>query len=504
MTYHVIIIGCQMNKADSERLSAYLESYGYSLAKNAKTADVIAIATCGVRQSPEDRLYGLVNQIRKDNRKALLIITGCLSQRIDVKRRLKNKVDIWLPIVELPQLMEKILDNKKSPLGDNLVLWAKDNKSTHSTGDSIISSEMIKSSKNNNCGPAGSRTPKAGLSSACRIPHPGPMPESYHFADEEKLKNIYRNYKSYLSITPKYSSALMAFVPIGTGCNNFCAYCVVPYARGREAYRSSAEIISEVRGLLKKGYKEINLIAQNVNSYRSGRVDFPQLLKKVNALPGDFWIRFFSSHPKDMSEKLIKAMATSKKVCEHLHLAVQSGNNQILEVMNRKYTVEHYKQLIKSFRRALDNRLGVPAAISTDVIVGFPGETRKQFLDSIKLFKDLKFDMAYLSQYSPRFGTVAAEMKDNVSRSEKKRREEELNDVLRKTARENNQRYLNKVIEVLVMGQNKKGELYGQTRTLKGVQILGKGDKKLIGKFVTVVIKKVQPFGMAGDLYEKK
>ena len=435
MTYYIIVIGCQMNKADSERLAAYLESYGYRLARSPKVADIVAITTCGVRQSAEDRVYGLVNQIKKDNRKALLIITGCLSERADVKRRLKDKIDIWLPIVELPQLMEKIetISSKKSQL---------------------LASQA-----------------------SCR---------------------------DYLSIAPKYSSSLTAFVPIGNGCNNFCAYCVVPYARGREVYRSATEIISEVRRLIKNGYKEINLIAQNVNSYHSGRVGFPQLLKKVNALPGNFWIRFFSSHPKDMSPELIKVMAQSKKVCEHIHLAVQSGDDQILKAMNRKYTAAHYKRLIKSFRKALDGRIGVPAAVSTDVIVGFPGETRQQFLQSAKLFKDLKFDMAYLAQYSPRFGTVAAKMKDNVSRSEKKRREEELNEILKKTAGACNQEYLNKTVEVLITGQNKRGQLYGQTRTLKGVQILGASDKKLVGRFVLVTIKKAQAFGLAGVLYEKK
>ena len=172
--------------------------------------------------------------------------------------------------------------------------------------------------------------------------------------------------------------------------------------------------MAEVKNLIAKGYKEIVLIAQNVNSYRSGRVDFADLLKSVNSIKGDFWVRFFTSHPKDMSDKLIEAIAWSKKVCRQVHLPAQSGDNKILQAMNRKYSVEHYNGLIKRLRKAIPE-----VSITTDLIVGFPGETKKQFKNSVKLFKQAKFDMAYLAQYSPRPGTAAAKLNDNIPEQEK-------------------------------------------------------------------------------------
>jgi tRNA-2-methylthio-N6-dimethylallyladenosine synthase len=430
MTYHIIIIGCQMNIADSERIASYLEGHGLSLAKDVKTADVVIITTCGVRQSAEDRVYGLVSQIKKKNKKVIMVITGCLSERKDVKSRLKNLVDVWLPIISLPTLIKQI---------------------------------------------------KARATSS----------------SDEKIKP-----GEYLKIAPKYQSNFTAYVPIGNGCNNFCSYCAVPYARGREVYRPAGEIIKEVKGLLARGFKEINLIAQNVNSYKSGAVDFPKLLKKVNDLPGEFWLRFFTSHPKDMSAELIKTLGKCHKFCEHVHLAVQSGDNEILKVMNRKYTAAHYQELIKKIRKELGSRIGVPVAITTDVIVGFPGETKKQFENTLKLFKAVKFDLAYISKFSPRFGTVAAKMDDDVSRDEKKRRERVLNELLKKTALANNQKYLNKTVDVLIEGRNRQGALYGKTRTYKFVTSPDLQDKSsdLIGQIVKIKIKKMKDFGLEGDL----
>ena len=431
MTYHIITIGCQMNKADSERLAAYLETRAYSPLSNFKKANVVILTTCGVRQSAEDRVYGLANQIKKANPKTILILTGCLSNRADVKRRLKNQVDLWLPIIDLLSLDDKIksLNNKKSPNGD--------------------------------------------------------------FVESQN------NYQDYLSTKPQYSSKFSAYVPIGNGCNNFCAYCVVPYARGRETYRPAKEIIAEVQKLIKQGYKEIALIAQNVNSYKSGSVDFADLVSTINSIKGDFWLRFVSSHPKDMSDKLIKTLAKSKKMCEHIHLALQSGDDEILRVMNRKYTSAHFSKLVKKIRLAYA-KSKLPVAITTDVIVGFPGETKAQFLNTVKIFNKLKFDFAYVSRYSPRFGTVSYKMKDNVSALEKKRRDEILMGIIAKTALVINKKYLKKVVEILVEGKNKKGEYYGKTRTFKNVRFLS--DKKdLIGSFIKVKIDKVEKFGLKGD-----
>lgn len=421
-TYNIITIGCQMNKSDSERVAGYLNECGLKNVKDRKKADLVIINTCGVRQSAEDRVYGLVPKIKKENKQAKIVITGCLSLREDVQKRLEKNVDIWLPIVDLPKFAEKL------NLRDKQV----------------------------NCG-------------------------------------------DYLNIRPEYESKISAFVPIGNGCNNFCTYCVVPYARGREVYRPADEIISEVKNLLDNGYKEIILIAQNVNSYKYNNINFPKLLRMANDISGEFWIRFATSHPKDMGDELIKTIAECKKVCHHVHLPAQAGDNRIIKAMNRHYTREHYIGLIKKIRQAMSD-----ASITTDIIVGFPGESKKEFNNTAKLFREIKYDMAYIAQYSPRYGTAALKLVDDVEKKEKKRREEELMKILRKTALENNKKYIGKIEEVLIFGMGSDGRYFGYTRSSKNVKIANIKEKCVIGKFVKVKITKVQDFGLEGEVLAKK
>lgn len=419
-----------MNKADSERVASFLEERAFVLLPSFKEANLIILTTCGVRQSAEDRVYGLVNQIRKANSEASVVITGCLAKRKDVMRRLKGQVDLFMPINELPNIFE--------------LLKNSDSKKVLSTDDA--------------------RT-----------------------IDGEK----------YLSIKPKYHSPFTAFVPVGNGCDNFCAYCVVPYARGREVYRPLDEVVFEVKKLLADGYKEIVLIAQNVNSYRDGEKTFPELLKKVLALPGEFWVRFSSSHPKDLSDELI-ALFAEPKMCPHLHLAMQSGDNEILSIMNRKYTIEHFRKLIEKARAA---RPGI--AVTTDVIVGFPGETEEQFENSVKVFKELEFDLAYVSQYSPRPGTVSALMTDDVSKKEKDRRDKILVKILEETGLKKNQEYLGKEVIVLIDGINKKGKYYGKTASFKNVWLTvpeNVSPNSLVGNFIKVKIIGVTDSGLEGEL----
>lgn len=430
-TYHIITIGCQMNKSDSERIASYLENLGFILAPERPGADLVIITTCGVRASAENRIFGLIPCIRKENPAVKIVLTGCLSEREDIKKRVGNTADAWMPIGEF-----SVLD------------------------------DLISNIKHQN-----------GLKSG-----------------------------EYLKIMPKYSSRHSAYIPIGNGCDNYCTYCVVPYARGREVYRPAEEILREVEDLVKKGYKEINLIAQNVNSYRydanreyANKVDFVDLLKMVNDIPGDFWIRFSSNHPKDMSDELINILPQLDKVCAHIHLPAQAGDDLVLKNMNRHYTVEHYKVLIKKIRQAVPG-----AAITTDIIVGFPGETREQFENTLKLFKEVKFDMAYIAQYSPRPGTAAAKLEDGVSKEEKKRREEELTAILRETALENNKKYLDKIVEILVEGKNRKGKYFGRTRSDKNVEINDVNFKSVPGDIVRVKITDVRDFGMSGEVKSEK
>ncbi|HNU81260.1 MAG TPA: tRNA (N6-isopentenyl adenosine(37)-C2)-methylthiotransferase MiaB [bacterium] len=431
MQYHLITIGCQMNKADSERIASFLEKRGYVASSSWLGVDLVVLTTCGVRQSAEDRVYGLVNRIRQGNPKAAVVITGCLARREDVKRRLRGKVDLFMPINELPNIFALLKDSHRQL---------------------SLSTDAVR-----------------------------------------ELSG-----EKYLTIIPKYQSTFTAYIPIGNGCNNFCSYCVVPYARGREVYRPAADVIKEAKALLKRGYKEIILIAQNVNSYRSGRTNFLQLLSKLAALPGNFWLRFSSSHPKDLSPELIKVLASSDKICHHLHVAVQSGDDEILKAMNRHYTAAHFSSLIKKIRKA---KPGI--ALTTDVIVGFPGETKKQFQNSVKLFKNLQFDMAYIAQYSPRPGTASWYMKDNVSREEKHRREQILTEILRKSGKKANRAYWRRTVIVLVEGKNRRGGYYGKTSSFKTVSFTAPSEVRpedIIGNFVSVKIQKVQDFGLEGVL----
>jgi len=298
--------------------------------------------------------------------------------------------------------------------------------------------------------------------------------------------------ENYLDITPKYSSKFSAMVPIMTGCNNFCAYCVVPYVREREISRPAKEIISEVKSLIKNGYKEIWLLGQNVNSYKDGDIDFPKLLKMVNNIPGEFWIRFTSSHPKDFNNEVISAMAEGGHITPYLNLPIQSGDDKVLKSMNRHYTVKEYKNKIKALRKKIPG-----ICLSTDIIVGFPGETKIQFENTARLVDDIKYDMVYINKYSKRAGTAAAKLKDNVSVEEKKRRERALNEVLKKTALEKNKKFVGKETTVLI-DSNKENIWYGKSEHYKTVQI--KSDKNLLGKFIKVKITEALIWSLRGRL----
>jgi len=324
-----------------------------------------------------------------------------------------------------------------------------------------------------------------------------------------------------------------------TGCNNFCSYCAVPYTRGREISRPAKEILCEIKILIKKGYKEIWLLGQNVNSYQSiGKnssavasakadkiIKFHDLLKMVNEITGNFWIRFTSSHPKpstraelgagpvphrnkvsgagDFSwDELIGTMANCKKVTEYLNLPVQSGDDKILKKMNRPYTIKKYKEIVRKIRNKIPR-----ISLSTDIIVGFPGETKKQFQNTIKLFRKIKYDMAYIAKYSPRAGTIASKLKDSVSAKEKERRYKVLTEILKKTALEKNKEYIGKEVKVLVERQetsDKRQVYFGKTRTYKTVKIHNSQflihNSDLVGQFVKVKIIDALPWGLKGKL----
>ena len=422
MKYYIKTFGCQMNKSDSERIAAILEVAGWQSATNADQADLVVLNTCSVRQTAEDRAYGHIakwRQYRQQNPSFIGVVTGC------VPAKEGDKLAKRFPAVDI---FLNIQDIEKLP-----ELVAEKRRTAFAAGT--------------------------------------------EYTDQ----NI-----NYLQTIPHHQSSFQAFVPISIGCNNFCTYCVVPYARGREKSRGSAEILRECQKLAAKGYKEITLLGQNVNSYGQddpAEIDFPALLQKIADIPGDFWIRFITSHPKDMSNKLIKVIADNQpKVTPYVHLAVQSGSNKILKAMNRKYTSEDYLRLIGKIRQAVPE-----VALSTDIIVGFPGETKADFAQTIDLFKQARFNMAYISQYSPRPETTAAKMEDNVSRSVKRQRDKELTAVLEKIALVENKKDVGKTIRVLV--ENKKGSHYiGRTPQGKVVKVREAG--LTLGRFQEVEVRR--------------
>jgi tRNA-2-methylthio-N6-dimethylallyladenosine synthase len=296
----------------------------------------------------------------------------------------------------------------------------------------------------------------------------------------------------YFNIKQKRESDFSALVSIMTGCNNFCAYCVVPYTRGREVSRSAAEIIDECKDLIKKGYKEITLLGQNVNSYHDKKYDFPKLLQAIDHIPGDFWLKFLTSHPKDFSDDLLSVMKSGQHLNPYLHLAVQSGDKVILKNMNRKYTPEKYLGLIKKAKKTLPGLM-----LSTDAIVGFPGETREQFLNTVKLFKEVGFTMAFIAKYSPRLGTAAAKLEDDVSFKEKKERWQELTDILAETALVENKRFVGQKVRVLVDAHGKKRCM---GRTIDARLIGFTSENNLVGQFVEVTVLKADSWGLYGKI----
>lgn len=448
MKYRITTFGCQTNQSDSERITAILEKNGCQKAPSQNDADLIVVNACSVRQSAVDRIHGIAKKQKdKKTKRPLIILTGCVLEKD--RKKFAEKFDIILDIRDI----------KKLP---RLLKSYKVYKTTHIKGRARIN-------------------------------------------DIQRWKTAEKSLE-YLNIIPSYQSSFRAYVPIMTGCNNFCTYCAVPYTRGKEVSRPIKDIINETKNLVKNGYKEITLLGQNVNSYKAKfqTANFADLLKLVNAIPGDFWIRFQSSHPKDFTDELIDTITRCEKVTEYISLPIQSGNDKILKKMNRPYTVKQYKNLVANIRKKIPN-----AAISTDFILGFPDETKKQFNDSVKLFQELKFDMAYIAQYSSRPGTAAAKtLKDNVPAEEKKRRERELTRVLRKTSFNINKKLVGKIQKVLVEKEIKRQNghwLVGKTRNFKTVKIPVGSPlcQKLIGQFVNVKIVKARDLGLIGNITRK-
>jgi tRNA-2-methylthio-N6-dimethylallyladenosine synthase len=432
--YCLTVFGCQMNERDAETLRGFLDQLGYTETERVAEADLVIMNTCAVRQKAEEKVFGLLGRLGK--------------------LKAQNPGMLIAVCGCLPQ-QEKAAQKiqKKYPFVDLIF-------GTHNLA---VFPELLQRVESGH----------------------GTVTEVWDEAGEvvEDLPAVRRD-------------GVKAWVNITYGCNNYCTYCVVPYVRGRERSRRPEDILAEIGKLAAEGYKDVTLLGQNVNSY--GRdlpegVDFPGLLQRVDRESGISRIRFMTSHPRDFTEKLVGVMARGENICEHVHLPVQSGSNRILELMNRGYTREHYRGLVELLRTSL-----LECALTTDLIVGFPGETERDFQETLALVEEVRFDSAFTFLYSPRRGTPAAEMPEQVPVAVKKERFTRLLEAQNRCGLERNQALTGRVVEVLTEGPSKTdpGVLTGRTRTNKTVNFTGRDTAA--GELVPVEITAAQTWSLLG------
>ncbi|KPU28143.1 (dimethylallyl)adenosine tRNA methylthiotransferase [Caloranaerobacter sp. TR13] len=436
--YYIETWGCQMNEHDSEKMSGILESIGYIETNTPKDADLIIFNTCLVRKNAELKVYGNLGHLKtlKNKKPEMLIaVCGCMTQKKEIRDLIKEKYS-HVDIVFGTHNIHKL-------------------------------PELIANARQNS----------------------------------RMIIDVWEDSGNIIEGLPaKRKYGFKAFVNVMHGCNNFCTYCIVPYTRGREKSRLPEDILREINELSAQGCKEVTLLGQNVNSYGKNldkKVSFAQLLRMVNEVKGIERIRFTTSHPKDLSDELILAIKECDKVCEHIHLPFQAGSNKILKAMNRKYSKEHYLNLIEKIKNEIPN-----IAITTDIIVGFPGETEEDFEETLDVVRKVKFDSAFTFLYSIRKGTPAAKMENQVPEDIKHKRFKRLLDTIYPISLEINQKLKNKVVEVLVeeISKTDKTKVTGRTRTNKVVHF--SGDKNLIGKLVKVRITNPKTWTLEGELID--
>ena len=428
--------GCQQNEADSEKLRGYLAMMGYGFTQDEFQADVIVVNTCAVREHAEMRVLGNVgalNHSKKARPGQIIAVCGCMVQQEHMAQKLKQSY----PVVDLV-------------FGPH-ELW---------------------------------RFPELLLQV---------MTKHKRIFATEKNDGVVAE-----GIPNKRDSGVKAWLSIMYGCNNFCSYCVVPYVRGRERSRRPEDVVAEAKELVAAGYKEITLLGQNVNSYGKDLgldVDFSDLIRMINDIPGEFLIRFMTSHPKDATEKLFKTMAECEKCAHQLHLPVQAGNDRILKVMNRGYTSEKYLAQVALARKYMPDLV-----LTTDIIVGFPNESEEEFEDTIRLVEQVRYDAMFTFIYSKRVGTPAAAMPDPYTREDKQRHFDRLTEVANRISGEKHKEYEGKTLRVLVDGETGRDEYNLSSRTNGGRLVHLKGDKALIGRFVDVKITASNTWALYGEV----
>ena len=431
--YKILVYGCQMNIADAERMEGQLQGAGYMRTEETADADIILINTCCVRETAEDKVYGKIGEIKK----------------------IKEKN---------PKLIFGIAGCMAQKEGDNLMRRAPHIDFVLGTGKVQELTRIIAEI-------AAEHTSVVDVA----------------LSDSEIAENLP------VARGGKFS----AWVPIMYGCNNYCTYCIVPYVRGRERSRSPEEVVAEVQRAVAEGYREVTLLGQNVNSYGKDhkRADFADLLRMVDEVEGIRRVRFMTSHPKDIGDKLIDTIKNGTHICEHIHLPVQYGSSRILKAMNRGYTVERYRE------RALRVREELPeASLTTDLIVGFPGETDKDFAEMLAFLREMRYDSAYTFLYSKRSGTPAATMAEQVPDDVKHARLNALMEAQNTISREINEQLLGRTLEVMVEGASKNDPAVwsGRTRTNKIVLFPHGAEQE--GDFVQVRVTQPQTWVLKGEV----
>ena len=433
LKYHILTMGCQLNENDSEKLCGMLEKMGYIRTDDFQDADLNLFNTCCVRENAEDKLFGKLGELKrvKEEKGTIIAIGGCMMQEKHITDKIKESypfVDILFgthTLYRFPEDLYKALMEKKK---------------------------------------------------------------------QEDILDI--DGEIYEGLPIKRDSSIKAAVTIMNGCNNFCTYCIVPYVRGRERSREPKEIIKEVEELAKQGYKEITLLGQNVNSYLrvekekgkpfeeyDGVNSFATLLKAINKIEGIERIRFVSPHPKDFTDDVIEAIAVCDKVCKLIHLPLQSGNTKVLKEMNRRYTKEQYLHLVEKMKAKIPN-----LTLSTDIIVGFPGETEEEFEDTLDVVKKVRFEQVYMFIYSRRVGTPGDKMENQIPEEIKHKRFDRLKALVESQIEENNQKYVGTVQKVLVEGTSKNNENMLTGRTDSNKVVIFEGDKSLINQMIDLKI----------------
>ena len=461
MKYFLLPLGCQMNQSDTERVKTVLQGMGFMPTENENEATILGIIACSVRQKGIDKVYSRIKKWNemKDRKNCITFVSGCILPA-DRERFLKL-FDLVFTMNDLPDLPDMIRQY-------GIVI------------------------------PTSQQSMVNGQQPTVNIQRPlVPL-----FNKKDKI-NPSANMDRFWVIEPDHISDFEAFIQIQYGCNKFCTYCAVPYTRGREVSRKSEDILTELKDLVQKDYKLITLLGQNVNSYgldkKGEEINFAELLRRIgeygNSVDKEFWVYFTSPHPRDMSDEVIEVISQYKCLAKQIHLPIQSGDNAMLDRMNRKHTIDDYRHIIHTIRRLLPE-----ATIFTDIIVGFTGETEEEFENSRKAMEEFKYNMAYIAQYSVRPGAVASTWADDVPKETKKKRYHILTDELMKHSLVYNQGLVGKTLKVIATGFDRNpAYLTGYTEG-KIVIRFKSNDKNLIGKIVNVEVTSATPLSIEGNL----